>query len=183
MESKQCQDCEVEGRGKVVITHKDKKAGGQYWANPDGSPHYFHIGEEGGKPQFCHPRTTDEFNWAKDHKGLINCPSYKTPYGDLGIKQDPGPNWEPLLLPGNNEPDSHKTVLSDTNTFIKNVTRTAFELSRDIQPPNAGKKDIQIAACGFIHDFIHMYAAYKIKEDILKVERVVENAMQLLKKP
>ena len=36
MASKECQDCAVDGRGKIVIKQKDKKAGGQYWANPDG---------------------------------------------------------------------------------------------------------------------------------------------------
>lgn len=182
MASKECQDCAVDGRGKVPIKQKDKKLGGKYWANQDGSPHYFFLRKENEKPIFAHPRTRDELNWAKEHGGLNECPSYKTPYENLGIKQDTPANWEPYLVPGTLETDLHKTVISDTNNFIQNIRKTCFELAKDLYPPDADVFDIRITTCGFIHDFINMYAAAKIKEDLLKVERVVEDTMELLKK-
>ena len=182
MASKECQDCAVAGRGKVQITQKDKRAGGQYWANPDGSPHYFFTGEVNGKAQFVHPRTKDEFNWAKEHKGMNTSPSYTTPFEKLGNKLDTPADWKPWLTPGEPCPDIHKVTISDGNTFIKNVRLTAWELAKDLHPPDADVFGIRITACGFIHDFMQLYAANKIKEDLLKVERVVENAMDLLKK-
>jgi len=182
MASKECQDCAVDGRGKIVIKQKDKKAGGSYWANPDGSPHYFHTGDEGNKPQFVHPRTSDEFNWAKEHNGMNECPTYKTPFEKLGNKIDTPAGWEPWLGPASLETEAHQHAIADTNNYMQNIRLTCWNLAKDLYPPDADVHSIRITACGFIHDFIHMYAAAKIKEDLLKVERVVEDTMQLLKK-
>lgn len=182
MASKECQTCVVEGRGKVQISQKDKKAGGQYWINPDGSPHYFFTGEVGGKAQFVHPRTRDEFDWAKEHKGLNTNPTYQTPYEDLGIKQDPGKDWTPWLGPGSLETDLHKTVISDTNNFIQNIRKTCYELARDWYPDNADIHEVRITALGIQHDFIQAYSAALIKQDLLKVEKIVDNVMLQLKK-
>jgi len=182
MASKECQTCAVEGRGKVPISQRDKKAGGQYWANSDGSPHYFHTGDEGGKPQFAHPRTKDEFNWAKEHNGLNTCPTYTTPYEKLGIKQDPGKDWKPWLTPGEPFPDIQKIAIADCNLFIQNCRQTAFDLAKDLQPPNSDYKSIQITACGFIHDFVNVYTAELIKQDLLAKEKIVENAMNQITK-
>lgn len=182
MASKECQTCVVEKRGKVQISQRDKKAGGQYWANPDGSPHYFYIAEVDGKPTFCHPRTKDEFNWAKEHKGLNTCPTNETPYEDLGIKQDPGVGWKPWLGPGSLETDLHKVAISDTNNFIQNIRLTCFNLAKDWYPDNTDIREVRITALGIQHDFIQLYSAALIKQDLLKVEKVVDNVMQQLKK-
>lgn len=185
MASKECQDCAVNGRGKVPITQKDKQKGGQYWANADGSPHFFFTGKVNEKPQFVHPRTKDEFNWAKEHNGLNECPSIKTPYENLGIKQDTPENWEPLLFPGTLETDLHKTVIADTTGFMQNIRKTCFDLAQDLYPPDADIHSVRITACGFIHDFISMYSAAKIKEELVKHEKevaaIVEKAMHQLK--
>ena len=182
MASKECQQCAAEGRGKVQITQKDKKKGGQYWANPDSSPHFFHTGDVNDKPQFAHPRTKDEFNWAKEHNGMNSSPSYKTKYEELGIKQDTPKDWKPWLTPGTPFPDIQKTAIGDCNLFIQNCRQSAFDLAKDLQPDDADYRSIQITACGFIHDFVNVYAAELIKQDLLKVEKIVDSTMKQITK-
>lgn len=150
-----CETCKIEGRGEVNVTPRNKKDGGTYKANDDGSPHFLFQGlDDKGKNKFMHIRNRSEFDVAKKNPSNVSIsPDYKKPL-EPSVVAAPD---SPILVPGHQSPE-HATILAEVNTYILNVRKTAWDLASEMNPKadNLGKK---ITACGFIHDFITLRAA------------------------
>jgi hypothetical protein len=166
---KVCQVCKVEGRGNVTINQKAKKGNGEYWANPDGSPHYFAHGESSdGKVKFLHPRNWDEFKLCADGNPdqLPVTPSYKAPLTNskpVDLNKQTGN--DPDLTPGTGDKDGLiQLTIVEGNTAIKWFRKTAWDLAKDLNP-NGTNHELRISASGFIHDFMALYVANKQAHD------------------
>jgi hypothetical protein len=182
---KVCQVCVTEKRGNNTISQRAKKSGtGEYWANSDGSPHFFAHGEgQDGKVKFLHPRNWDEFKLCADGNpdDLANQASYKGPITNPKATKSAEPGNAPDLTPG--EADKAGTI-SETvamgNSAIKHFRLTAWELAKDLNP-NGTNHELRISASGFIHDFMNLYCSIATAKTLATLNNSIDDMVEALK--